>query len=330
MDNLLKGSRAFIKILDGNVITSELYSTEILVQRLKKDTDVPMPDWENSQDQPIIYPRILSQSSGKRVSIESFKWFYNGKEIGKNNPTFDMVEYIDGGLYIPGLKIIRNLASLTNLDTDTISFEAITRVGGIPYDIKCSIDIRIEEVVGEAYDGIIRATESGVIDDNTPQVTCTAVLYKGGQEITKDVTYEWYKITTNGTEKLIPNSGTPNKYTFKEGDIDSELSIYVNMFYKGQKVYVARRTLSDESDALYLHLALSNSTTLKEGESCTIVPTVYNRILDKVVTGYNFTFKFLDDNLELIESFSGIPSYKLESDFLKKHNGSVNLLVYTY
>lgn len=327
MDNILKGSRAFIKILDGNVITSELYSTEILVQRLKKDTSSPIPDWENSPNKPIIYPRILSQNTGKRINISSFKWYYNGKEIDKNDNRFEQTIHKDGEIEIPALKIIRNLVSYTNLDTDTISFEGNTTVGELSYTVKCSIDIRIEEVMGDAFDSELILSDSGVIDDNSQIVYCTAKLYKGGQLVTRDVKYQWYLINDDGKVSITPeDSGFPETVSLTKDDVDLEVTVLVDILYKDKKVATISRVVIDESDNYYLYLAMTNGTTIKEGESSIIIPRVYNRILDKEDTGYNFEFNILDDEFKLVERVVG-SQYEMTSDKLKQYNNSLNVIV---
>ena len=39
------GLISFTKVLDGNVITCNLYSNKLLVQRTKKDASQAIPDW---------------------------------------------------------------------------------------------------------------------------------------------------------------------------------------------------------------------------------------------------------------------------------------------
>lgn len=47
--SVVSGMISFTRIIDGNIITSNLYSTKILVQRLKKGADVPLPNWEEEE-----------------------------------------------------------------------------------------------------------------------------------------------------------------------------------------------------------------------------------------------------------------------------------------
>ena len=324
--SVVSGMISFTRIIDGNIITSNLYSTKILVQRLKKGADTPLPDWTNTEHQPIIYPRVIGQSTGKRVTLHSHKWFHNGAEINSSDGRFELITYDDGGVVVPALKIIKNLATPDNLDTDVISFSAKTSISGVEYDVKANIDIRLEEMVGDPYDGVIEVTEGGVIDDDTPEVTATAILYKGGAVITEGVTYKWYRITTEGKEEIKPNPATPNKMKFKESDINSELTIKVDFYYQNQIVYSISKTLSDETDTLYLHVSISNGQSLREGESSVLTPMVYNRVLNQKVPGYSYEYSELDNMLSLIGKKQGA-TYTMTAENLSKHGDQINIII---
>ena len=58
--NVVSGVISFTRVLDGDLITTHLYSTKLLIQRLKEGGDTPLPDWTIADNQPTIYPRILS------------------------------------------------------------------------------------------------------------------------------------------------------------------------------------------------------------------------------------------------------------------------------
>lgn len=324
--SVVSGMISFTRIIDGNIITSNLYSTKILVQRLKKGADVPLPNWEEEEHQPTIYPRVIAQSTGKRVTLHSHKWFYNGADINSGDNRFKLVTYDDGGVSVPGLKIVKNLAVFDNLDTDVISFEAKTTISGVDYEVKANIDIRLEEMVGEPYDSVIDVTEGGVIDDDTPEITATAILYKGGAIITEGVTYKWYRITIEGREEIKPEPATPNKLKFKDADINSELTIRVEFYYLGQLVSTTIRTIFDETDTLYLHVSISNGQSLREGESSVLTPMVYNRVLNQKVPGYSYEYSELDNMLELIGKKQGA-TYTMTSDNLAKHGDQINIII---
>lgn len=324
--SVVSGMISFTRIIDGNIITSNLYSTKILVQRLKEGADTPMPNWEDKDSQPTIYPRVIAQSTGKRVTLHSHKWFHNGAEIKSTDNRFEITTHDDGGVVVPALRIVKNLAAPDNLDTDVVSFEAKTIVNGVEYEVKANIDIRLEEMVGEPYDGVIEATEGGVIDDDTPEITCTTILYKGGAIITEGVTYKWYRVTIDGQQELQPNPATPNKMKFKDEDINSELTIKVDFFYLGQMVYTVTRNLSDETDTLYLHVSITNGQDLRDGESSDLIPVVYNRVLNQKVQGYTFTYSLLDNMLEQIEKVTG-DTYTMTAEKIGKHGDNINVII---
>ena len=181
-------------------------------------------------------------------------------------------------------------------------------------------------MIGEPYDAVIEATEGGVIDDDTPEITTTAILYKGGAIITEGVTYKWYRITVDGSQELKPNPATPNKMSFKDEDITSELTIRVDFFYLGQKVYTVTRNLSDETDSLYLHVSISNGQDLRAGESSILTPTVYNRVLNQKVSGYAFKYALLDNMLEKVGEAEGA-TYEMTAEKLAQHGDNLNVII---
>lgn len=325
--SIASGVVTFTRIIDGDVITTHMYSTEILVQRLKAGTNTPLPDWNIAVNQPTIFPRAISQNTGNRIKIHSPKWYYNGVEILSGNPTFFTGTHDDGGVVVPSLTIVRNLASINNLDSDTIRFEGKATIAGVEYNVSSSIEIRIEEMVGEPYDGIIKATEGGVIDNDTPEVTATALLYKGGVQISSGVTYKWFRVGKSGDTELTPPTSTPNKMTFKDDDIDSELTIRVDFYYNGTKVYSATRLLSDETDPYYLEVSMNGPVDLRDGEEVYIKPNVKDRATGKVVTGYNFEFVFMN-NLHEVQFTHKENYYTLKSSILEKYGNLLNMIIY--
>lgn len=327
--SVVSGLISFTRVLDGDLITSHLYSTKLLIQRLKEGADIPLPDWTITSNQPTIYPRVLSQNTGKRVSIitGSEKWLYNGIEIDfEADLRFKKIIYDDGGVVVPGLEIVQNLASVDNLDTDVITFSAKTKISGVEYDIRSTIDIRLEEMVGEPYDGFIEATEGGVVDDNTPEVVATAVLHKGGAEVSEGVTYKWYRVGRDGINEIKPDPATPNKMKFKDEDIDSELTIKVEFFYNGVNVYNKTRTLSDETDTYYLRVKQEGPQDLRDNDTCKLTPEVYNRVLNQKVDGYIFEYTELDSMLNLVGKETGA-TYTMTTEKLDKNGGHLNLII---
>ena len=320
------GLISFTRILDGNVITCNLYSNKLLVQRMKKDAAQAIPDWSIEANQPIIYPKIVSQNSGVRINVDSFKWKYNGAEILTTDTRFQFTQMEDGALKIPGLKIVSNLISKDNMDSDTISFEGKSTINKVEYEVKANIDIRLEEMVGDPYFGFIEVTDGAVIDDNTPEVTATAILYKGGSIMKNDVTYVWNKVTPNGLEVIPNNSTNPNKQVFKSSDVESELTVKVEFKYLGETVAEYLKTISDEKDTLYLNISLSNGQDLRDGEVSVITPKVWNRVLQKEESGYKFEYSLLSSNLTPITKATGA-TYSMTAKTLEDNNNNINVLI---
>jgi len=327
--SVVSGVISFTRVLDGDVINSHLFVTKPPIQRLKEGTDTPLPDWTITDNQPVIYPRVASQSKGKRIPITtgSEKWLYNGVAIDFTSDTrFKKVTHDDGGVSVPALKIVENLASIDNLDTDVITFEAKTKISGVDYEVRATLEIRLEEMVGEPYDGFIEVTEGGVIDDNTPEVTATAILYKGGAVITEGVTYKWYRVGRDGLKELKPDPATPNKMKFKESDVDSELTIKVEYFFNGVNVFNKSRSLTDETDTYHLRVKIDGPQDLRDKDTCKLTPEVWNRVLDQKVDGYIFEYTELDSMLNLVGKETG-STYTMTTEKLDANNGHLNVII---
>lgn len=319
---------ALTSVSDGELITSTLYATKPLIQRLKVDTDKAIPDWSVKENHPVIYPRAKSQSVGKRLAIINPVWSYNGVKI-ENNPKFEITTYDDGGLVVPALKIVDNLISLDNLNADTITFEGEAIYSKETYPIHITTDIQLEEMVGEAYDAFIEVTNAGVITEGNDSVTCTAILYKGGAEVTNDISYKWFKSSKDGFEEIKSDTGTPNKLTIKEADVDSELVIKVEFYVKNVLVYSKAKQISDETDTLFIHVQEDGSRTLKPNKSITLTPSIRNRVTGEELTGYNYIFRTFDNMMKQIAETEA-KSLTISFEQVEKNNKYIGLIIIAY
>ena len=288
-------------LVDGDSLSFELRATEPLVQYLKKGTaDGWMPNWATSSRKPIIYPNAMSQLEARRKPIVTGTevWSYNGTYItfsaegistapASINGVFKKLAYNNGDFEVPGLQIIKNLASPTNVDTDRIELSCQVEVSGIKVPTSNGIDIRLEETVGDPYQGHISATEGGVIDDNTPSITLTAELMKGGNYVTTGVTYKWFKAVLGGWEAITAVTGSPNKIKKTANDIDATSIIRCEFYIDSMMVFASQITISDETDPLILSMNPSGITTLPKGASVTYRPKVVKRSTGVVDASYN-------------------------------------------
>lgn len=287
-------------IVDSDSLSFTLIATEPLVQYLKKGTsDGFMPNWATSGRQPVIYPNAMSQLEGirKQAVAGSEEWTYNGTVMTFNASgvsvtpaviagTFQKQLYNNGDFLVPSLKIIGNLVSPTNVDTDQIGLNCKVEVSGVPIPASNTIPIRLEETVGDPYHGFISATDGGVIDNNTKSVTLTADLTKGGSYVTEGVTHKWFKAVLGGWELRSGIAQTPHKLLVTDDMVDTFALFKCEYWIGGVMVFAAVTKVSDESDPLILAKNPSGTTMLGRGGSVTYRPQVVRRGTGAVEPGY--------------------------------------------
>ena len=303
-------------IIDADSLSFVLMATEPLVQYLKKGTsDGFMPNWATSTKQPIIYPNAMSQLEGirKRIVAESEEWSYNGTTMTFNATgvsvtpaaiagTFKRMLYNNGDFNVPGLKIISNLVSPTNVDTDQIGMSCKVEVSSVQIPANNTIPIRLEETVGDPYQGFISATDGGVIDNNTKSVTLTGELTKGGSYVTEGIIHKWYQAVLGGWEARNGIAATPDKLLVTGDMVDTFALFKCEYWIGGLMVFASVAKVSDESDPLILAKNPSGPTTLGRGGSVTYTPKVVRRSTGAVVDGYtklSFT-TFKSDGSDLV------------------------------
>lgn len=291
--------------MDGDQVSFELRSTEPLVQYIKKGTTGCMPDWSTSGRQPVVYPNAMSQLAAKRKEIIAGTevWTYNDATISFNasgisvtpqviDGKFQKVTYHNGDFNVPGLKFIGNLATPSNVNTDRIGMNCQVELAGYRVPVSNTIPVRLEETVGDPYQGLITATEGGVIDDNTSSITLTAELMKGGGIVSAGVTYKWTKAILGGWEAITSIPGTPDKITRTAADIDTYSIVRCEFWVDGMMVFAATKTISDETDPMVLVMNPDGSTVLPQNGSVTYTPKVVKRstgVADTSYTKLSFT-----------------------------------------
>lgn len=296
-------------ISDGDQVSLSLQSTVPLLQYLKAGTDSVSPDWTDVNEQPIVFPRAKSQNMGTRLTFVagSEKWTYNDVAIVfdsnglSSNKMFQKISYSDGGVSVPALRIVNNMASVTNTNNAVIGFSG-TVISDENIDMSTTGDVRIEETVGDPYDGFISVTDGGIIDDDTDSIVCTAELRKGGAKVLTGVTYRWSKQSATGWVIVSSDSGVPHRLTVREGDIDTEAAYRCEFIVEGEVVAVYTRNLSDETDAFVVVVSVTGSTALRPGQTTTLIPTVMRRANQEEVTGFTFTFALYSANNTFIRS----------------------------
>ena len=297
----------------GDSINTSLRSNRPLEQLIRAGTSTITPDWTVEVNRPTIYPVIRSSLTNLRIGgndISNDVWRYNGAEItfkadGFSNAVagteadtfFREVRSMGGSIAVPTLTICKNLASPTNNNADVIEFSARVITGGLPSNVAASTDIRIEEVEGDPYTGFISASNGGTIDSNTPSVTLTAMLFRGGNLTTENVTYRWHKSDGVNWNTLNTTPTTSNTLEVTAADINTQEIFRCEFIIGGNTVANAMQSVFDETDPLVLVLNPNAPETLSETQRVIEYrPRVIKRG-DTTLTpipGYRYSFMITD------------------------------------
>lgn len=316
--NTVSGSAHIKFIRQGDSITSILISTAALVQYVNTANSMATPDWAVAANQPVIYPRIVSQLTGNVItSIANPAWKFNNTSLvfGSNGKTadgkFESTTYTVSGVAIPALKICKNIMLDASQNT-VISFSGDVTTGGMTYTINADIPVTRSETSGEVYQGYISATNGGIVDDTNTSTTLTAALNKGGAAMTDGVTYAWYYSTPEDTDAVKDNWEPMNKttksITVSRDDVDTVKTLKCDLAVNGSVVCSAFFEIRDESDPLYI---VTNPNQREEilssyQPSITYSPLVRRRGHDTNESGWSFNFILSDVKGETVRSSSGI------------------------
>lgn len=280
-------NKFFVQVIDdGATLHGEIRATKSLTQSYTGTTCVP--NWTVTDNQPIIYISLMNGTTFI-VPDSTYTWYYNGTAItwdsnGKSNAvgslvagTFEKVtNYTPSGYntgeYVPAIKIVKNLASSSNVDIDVIRFDGQATLTTNPVAFSASLNVTITEwLEGGGYLGVINFT-NGIadIDSTHTSVTCNAVLYNGdGNAITTGVTYKWYK---EGDSSQVGSSASLTVTDSMVVDYAVfRCEFWMTVDGTSTNVATARVGIDDTQDPEYMWIqyngANGNSASLRSGES---------------------------------------------------------------
>lgn len=210
-----------------------------LYQGVDPVTGVVTPSWGTGTGQvtPIITPQVTS-ARGNTVTLGHHAWAYNNVALTFTGSTVT----IGGVVYTKAsnderfamaqsgaLAIIGDLASTTNVASDSLTYTCVATVAGVEYNLTKSVDIQIQSVGASSYYGTINAT-SEQLTASVTQTTVNTALYLGGT-VQSNYYVKWYKDDTPWTEKLGQAS-----ITVTRADVDGT-QLFIAEFYKSQTDY---------------------------------------------------------------------------------------------
>ena len=342
--SVVKGQTTIKYVKQGDCLTCSLRSTFPLKQYITNGNGIISPSFKSNK--PCIYPVIRSSLKATRVSplTSDYHWYYNGAEIvfvdGLSNAlgsiasgTFKSEWKTIDGFSVPTLTILKELASPSNIDADTIEFKCIVNTG-FSTMVSASTEVSIEQTDGEAVLAYISINNGGVIDDGTSSLTATAHLLVGGTEKTTGVTYAWYKMVVtagaDGWESL--NSNTPS-INVAAADVNSS-ELYKCVVTFGEKSASAVIEVVDETDALIIYPNPTNGSGASIPEELSSVqtsiiyrPKVMKRATEQEVSGYSFYYQLTNSAGDTIKEQDGGSTFTVTLADAVEAGGDMTLII---
>lgn len=302
---LLTGTIELMAVSDGSQLEIRMGTSGNRTQYYD-DAGNHFPDYEaNGQEnsRPKFWPVVTDTNNNSLLGINagSGVWKYNGAAItwgeasnGVQTSTgtfvgmFQQDQYdVGGGVYVPRLTVVKNLASSSNDDSDTIEFSgAVNLSGGVPFTITVSSYINISRLAAGNADAIsIYALDGQEFDydnstsdnlrfqpyiiaggvekgNNIPSGYSLKVSGVGIYAGTYNSTTDTWTISSSSLNKTV--SGGTNNYveTINQDMINDEAILVFELIKDGSTVASAAIQLYDNGDPDNVTL---NATATKDG-----------------------------------------------------------------
>ena len=270
------GNRFYVTALeDGTTLHGNLVAERSLSQGWNGTTATP--DWTNAEYQPTIYLTLLSGSTN--VNVSSYTWKYNGTTIVFGNDDvsttpsglFKRTTKTVGSLNMPALKIIGNLAGLTengapNVDNDIITFEGTYNPGSGSLTFTCTAIIRITSIAEGSYLGVIEfANGISDITEKGQTLTLTGKLFQpNGEQVPSGVTTTWWlnDFSTAGT--------TAASFTVSESSVVDHAIVKCKFTYDNAERYVCFAAIDDMQDPEYMYIQSGTTNSVTNGNAASL------------------------------------------------------------
>lgn len=190
-------NRFFVEAIeDGSTLHGQLLSTKPLTQAWTGTTAIP--SWTVATNQPIVYVNLLSGATS--VTPDSGgTWYYNNTPIEWADDTATALS-TDGRFQkvsnyptvanpTAAIKIVQNLASSSNVNTDSITYNGAYTISGSAIDFSVSTLVRITGVSSSGIFGFIEFVGSNVVTEKNQDVLMRGRLFSAdGTEISEGST----------------------------------------------------------------------------------------------------------------------------------------------
>lgn len=253
MAGSIQGSFVLYKLRNGKNSYTELSRDKQLQQTVALDGDGKVtaiaPDWTQASNQPTITLGI-----GEGLTATDLQWLYNGTPIVFPSTKFSLSA---NGM---SLKITDNLASATNLFTDTIGVTGtlLDASGYYAGSIDKSIEIPINKASANGYMVLINTIGGTSISASSPKTTLEGVLQQGASVVDGFTNFKWY----SGLDNTVIGTGKTLEVT---RDMVTGYQFFVCKAYSIGNVELDAEsiTIYDKSDDYLIWVtAVSNKETI--------------------------------------------------------------------
>lgn len=200
-----------------------------LFQGVDPVTGAASPDWSAAENQPVITPQVTS-ARGNAVTLSNHQWRCNGVALNFSGANADGWTADSTGKFMlndatGALKIVANLASRTNIASDSLIYSCVATVAGLEYNLTKNIDIQIQSVGASSYYGTVNAVSEQLTELVSSTVVSTRLYL--GTAAQSGYAVKWYRDDTLWAEK----SGA--SITVNRGDVDGT-QLIIAEFYKAE------------------------------------------------------------------------------------------------
>lgn len=307
------GSIELIAVSDGSQLSVRLEASGTRTQYITEDGGTFIPDFATSASaRPSFTPKVYDTTNGQvALTLQTAQtWKYNGAAITwgtasggvQTSTNFDgMFQLKNGGTSTPVLTVVKNLASITNIDNDSITFEGSVELGGVSFAITATEYVNIAKLHGGTQDAIVIEAVNGISFDGKtdnadtltfkPHIIVSATDHGNTVPADYSVVVEGQGVT--GIDKTYA-AGTTVSVTIADTAVDDEGLVIMKLYKNGTLVNTAALQIYDNADPwdVVLDATASNGSTsrkvakeVRSGETVTITATVRDRATGAAKSG---------------------------------------------
>lgn len=313
------GSIELIAVSDGSQLSVRLEASGTRTQYVTEDGGTFIPDFTTATgSRPSFTPKVFDTTNGQTALTlqASQTWKYNGAAITwgaasggvQTSSNFDgMFQLRNGGTSAPVLTVVKNLASVTNIDNDSISFEGSVELSGTSFAITATEYINIAKLSGGTQDGILIEAINGISfdtnSDNGDTLTFEPHIIVSGTDKGKTVPAGYsVKVVGEGVSGIDHTYAAGSQVSVSVADtaVDDEGLVVMELYKNGTLVNSAAIQIYDDADpwdVVISATATVGGTTrnvgkeVRKDETVTLTATVRDRATGTAKTGtINYTW----------------------------------------